>query len=414
LILLGAGSSVPFGIPAMKKFAELFKEKITDKPALSQLFNNIEAALSNSNLTVGYNITFDLESLMVVLQDIASDINRPISLPTFAFMLGSDSKSKERQSVNDIKSLRVAFGQDASKLLADLQYFIFDTCFEPIRKGQKEKTFRLLDFLYRPLFALIGLQILSKQESWIFTTNWDLCLKQWLAYSLIPFEDGTIHDAQRRTVLNPHLGWTDQTTAHIRVVPLHGSFDLINCTRIISDKSFMEIEKVNNPEAYFKGNPSELANAFIVYPIEAVGYAQTIRSPYLDMLTKLKAKLRDESTVFVIGFSFRDSIIASIFDEVIREKLESKYANSMNVLLIDADPEAVVENLNRQGYTNIANAIAQVQLTFPDVQKYEKKREIMEDMQIVLNKIAGKMNDQKIEFNRQNVNSALGKYSLVI
>lgn len=30
LILLGAGTSVPFGIPAMKKFVELFKEEIAD------------------------------------------------------------------------------------------------------------------------------------------------------------------------------------------------------------------------------------------------------------------------------------------------------------------------------------------------------------------------------------------------
>jgi hypothetical protein len=51
---------------------------------------------------------------MVVLQDLASDMSRPISLPTFAFMLGYDVKSETRESVYDIKSLRVAFGQEAS------------------------------------------------------------------------------------------------------------------------------------------------------------------------------------------------------------------------------------------------------------------------------------------------------------
>jgi hypothetical protein len=32
LILLGAGTSVPFGIPAMKKFVELFRQEIQTKP----------------------------------------------------------------------------------------------------------------------------------------------------------------------------------------------------------------------------------------------------------------------------------------------------------------------------------------------------------------------------------------------
>ena len=67
MILLGADTSVPFGIPAMKQFVELFKQEIEDKPSLKTLFQDIEFSLNDSERLIGYTVTFDLESLMVVL-----------------------------------------------------------------------------------------------------------------------------------------------------------------------------------------------------------------------------------------------------------------------------------------------------------------------------------------------------------
>jgi hypothetical protein len=246
LILLGAGSSVPFGIPAMKKFVENFKEKIADKPSLLRLFVGIDSALKNSKELVGYNVDFDLESLMVVLQDLASDINRPISLPTFAFMLISITKNKEFAKEINVKLLRDSFGQEAKQLLETLQCFIFDMCFEPIRKGQKDtSSFTFLNLFYEPLFTLIDEEIVMGRSSWIFTTNWDLCLKQWLEYSQISFEDGTGLDKHKKAVLNPTNGWTDDSVllgGGVRVVPLHGSFDLVNCRRFASGREYSEIQ----------------------------------------------------------------------------------------------------------------------------------------------------------------------------
>jgi hypothetical protein len=94
LILLGAGTSVPFGIPAMKKFVELFKEEIKNRPELAPLFQRIETALINSDLLVGYRVDFDLESVMAVLRDIAN-FDSPVSFPTFAFTLSLISGTKK-------------------------------------------------------------------------------------------------------------------------------------------------------------------------------------------------------------------------------------------------------------------------------------------------------------------------------
>jgi formate dehydrogenase assembly factor FdhD len=149
--------------------------------------------------------------------------------------------------------------------------------------------------------------------------------------------------------------------------------------------------------------------------LEAVGYDQSIKGPYLDMLFELKKRLRHEDNVFVIGFSFRDSIIASIFDEVVREKVEQGRGENMKVLLIDSGPQAVIENLKRQGYKNIANAITQDEVSFPNVMEYKSARqEIIQNTQSMLTSVMGKMYDAKISYNQTEIDRRLEKLGLKI
>ena len=400
----------------MRKFVDLFKQEFEEKPLIVDFLLDIEQALKDSERLIGYRIDFDLESLMVVLEDVAKETGRPISPPTFAFTLNLLAKKEKTLNEYSIQSIRKRYETEAKELLAQLQNFIFDKCIEPIKNGQKNNSFLFLDLFYGPLFTLIDSSIAGRGHSWIFTTNWDLCLKQWLEYSQIPFEDGTSQGTHRKTVLNPSTGWGVNTPqSATKVVPLHGSFDLLNCKRLVSGKAYLEIEKVSKPEVYFEGKRSEISKAFIVYPLEAVGYDQTIKSPYLDMLTQLKKSLREENRIFVIGFSFRDSIIASIFDEVVREKLEMGRGDDMKVMLIDSNPKSVAENLKRQGYTNVANVIIDAQVTFPDVLQYNTgKPEITQSMQAMLAEIAERMDSTNIHFSQTSTNQRLEKYGLRI
>lgn len=413
--MLGAGSSVPFGIPAMKSFIDQFKERIEDDHNLIVLFTEIETALKESGSLVGYNIDFDLESLMVVLEDLASDADRPISLPTFAFMLNAISVAERRGFSRErfhVKNMRDVFGNIASEMLKSLRSFVFDMCIKPIRKGQSHDSYEFLDQFYGPLFSLIEDRIIDHAGSWIFTTNWDLCLKQWLEYKEIPIEDGTSQNSQRKTVLYPSVGWTDVLN-NVKVVPLHGSFDLVNCKRFAAGKQFLEIQKVPNPEVYFDGKPEEIAKAFILYPLEAIGYEKTMRSPYLDMLIQLKRRLRTENNVFAIGFSFRDSIIASIFDEVVRENLEQGRGQDMKVFLIDSSPESIVENLKKRGYVNLANALVSIQCLYPVVLDFENNRQKVHDgMQVMIEAIVCKLKSKGINYNLNNINRRLEQYDL--
>lgn len=415
MILLGAGTSVPFGIPAMKKFVELFKQEIENKSALKNLFQYIESSLNDSERLIGYKVSFDLESLMVVLKDLAIEGDKPISPATFAFTLFLISSKEAALRDYNIKSVRDRFAADAKELLGYLQSFVFEKCIAPIRKGQQNNIgYSFLDAFYGAFFSLINQEIFrGSAENWIFSTNWDLCLKQWLEYARIQFEDGIQLDANKKPVLRPSSGWS--TDSSVKVVPLHGSFDLINCTRFFSEKTYAEIEKVSNPEVYFTRNPSEISKAFIVYPLEAVGYDETLKSPYLDMLILLKKRLENENNIFVAGFSFRDSIIASIFDEVVRKKSEEAREKHMRVLLLDSEPEMVIDNLKRQGYINIANLITPVRVSFPDTLNYKPRDEnYIFEMESLMRTILESMRVVGIPYDGESVAASLGKFNLRI
>jgi hypothetical protein len=412
MILLGAGTSVPFEIPDMKGFVEGFrKESESEGPPLHNLLVQIESALDNSEEVIGCKMPFDLESLMSVLQDLTVE-DRPISLPTFAFMLHTMSRKGMEVGAYNIKDVRKRYHVSAKRLLKRLQNYVFKVCLKPIRKGQRSRRgFSFLDRFYGPLFLLLGEGIFeSGQTQWVFSTNWDLCLKQWLEYARLGFQDGTQLDGQRKPVLVPSAGWSTDSVR--KVVPYHGSMDLIRKTRRLAKMRYEEINKVTAPEKYFKGCPSEISKAFVIYPLEAVGYEQSVRSPYLDMLNLLKTALRNEDKVYVIGFSFRDSTIASIFDEAIRERVQRGGEYLLKIFLVTRSPETVIESLQNQGYVNLSSTLIPVKVSFPNMisNLEDYRRETSQAISLILRAMQG----AGISMDASIVSRSLEKYSLKV
>lgn len=254
-----------------------------------------------------------------------------------------------------------------------------------------------------------------------------------MEYASLGFEDGTNLDEQRKPVLSPSSGWTRDTMTR-KIVPLHGSLDLIKKSRPVSGGFYEEIYKVTAPETYFKGNPSETAKAFMIYPLEAVGYEQSVKSPYLDMLNLLKEVLRSEPVIFVIGFSFRDSTIASIFEEVLRERaergdwqpvtkksslqeMEIKSLRDMRlkVFLLDASPRRVINNLVRLGYVNTERALIPIEVSFPDMMSDgDDLSQVRMKIQQVISLIYGKLSELGLASNVEALNHALKLYGISI
>lgn len=381
MIFLGAGASAPLGIPAMKGFVKRFEEKINDDQ-LKFLCNEIKSSTDRAGEFIGRDITFDLESLMAVLEDVSGVPKKlSISPPTIAFISCQMEKGKLKRW--NIEESRKIFGEDATRMLNELRLFIFNTCMKPIWEGQKMGNLTPLVRYYGPLFRLLGFgKHINDWTTWIFTTNWDTCLNTWADYISLKLEDGSVLDSQQNLVLNPVKGWAGPSD-RFHIIPLHGSLNFRSGVRLRAGGDYEEIYKVIDPHIYFKDKPHEIEKIFIIYPLEAVGYERSVRSPYFDMLNILKKKLMSETWIFVIGFSFRNPTIASIFEEVLRErirkndwrplgpKLEERAKESehqhLKLFIIDSKPSKVMDNLKKQGFVNIQRACIPVEVKFPNV-----------------------------------------------
>lgn len=408
MILLGAGSSASLGIPTMKGFVSVFEEEIKGDRKLEPLYEHIKGSIMNSQQFIDVPISFDLESLMALLEDVSGGgKKRTVSLPTLAFVLSQLNKGKLKGPT--IKEAKETFGRFTEKMLKKLRYTIFNVCMKPIFEGEEKGNFATLAKFYGPLFTLLGNgDAISSWNEWIFTTNWDPCLKTWMDYIPFPFEDGTIQDPQKKPVLDPTKGWKANISKVFHIVPLHGSLDLITIKRLRAGGDYEEIYKVIGSHVYFERKPDEIEKIFIIYPLEAVGYEHSVRSPYLDMLNILKTRLMSELWVFVIGFSFRDPTIASIFEEVLREririndwhplgpKLEERAKEAkdtrLKLFLVDSNPREVMNNLEKQGFVNVQRACIPIEVNFPHVDSDR----FAEEFSRVLTKIASKLLDTKI------------------
>lgn len=375
MILFGAGASTPFNIPGMIGFTEQF---IAENEDISKFVVNIKDAVSHSEEMVGISISFDLETLLSVLNDLSGVMKeKPISIPTASLLL------KEGLS---IRAAREKYGNDATSALETLRYFIFNKCMEPIKKGKEEGNFKFLDRFYGPLMTVLNFTLLKNVQTLarrIYSTNWDLCFKTWVDYINIPISDGTDLDKQSQPVFS--VTKFDGTSSGFNYVPLHGSLDLIKISRPKGAGSYEDIFKISDPIRYFENKPANIKDVFIIYPLEAIGSEESIKSPYLDMLNNFRSSLREENTVFIVGYSLRDPTIGSIFEEVIAERIRNGDLNPLSenldsrisevsvseqrlkIVVFNRDPDKLVENLKKQHHTNLLHTFVPIKIEFPKI-----------------------------------------------
>lgn len=391
MILFGAGSSVPFGIPGMTGFTTQFIEESKD---ISHFIGNLEDAINQSQELIGISLSFDLETLLSVLNDLSSE--KKISIPTASLLL--------REGLNT-KEARARYGEDASSTLKRLREFIFRICMKPIKKGREEGNFGFLDRFYGPLMTVLNgvdLKNIQGHMTKTYSTNWDLCFKTWVDYVNIPINDGTSIDKQSYPILDVGKFSTGHAN-RIDYVPLHGSLDFIKMQRPKGRGIYKDISKISDPVGYFEDKPTLLKNVFMIYPLEAIGYEESIKSPYLDMINTFRLQLGIENIIFIIGYSLRDPTIGSIFEEVIGERIRAGHLNllsgdldsrkkevkehSLKIVVVNPNPDKLIENLKKQAHTNLSQTFVPIKIEFPTVTDGEFKtkytrilRELVDDL----------------------------------
>ena len=369
MILFGAGSSIPFNIPGMKGFTEEFLKRNK-----SNLLNAVRDAIDLSGETVGIDMSFDLESLLSVLSDLSGEAKeKPISLPTASFLLTHKTTKKEATK---------EYGKEALSTLQELRLFIFNTCMEPIKRGEREGSFGFLNRFYGPLMSVLNGTNLRSIQSFIrpvYSTNWDLCFKTWVDYINEPINDGTTISKQSQPVLD--INRLGDTATGFAYVSLHGCLDLFRRTSPKGAGRYSTIQKMPDPIRYYEDKPELLKNVFMIYPLEAIGYEESVKSPYLDMLIKFRFTLMNEFMVFIIGYSLRDPTIGSILEEVIAERIrkghlnllsqdldsrkEEASKNQFKIIVISPDPQELSENLKKQNLTNLLQTFVPINIRFP-------------------------------------------------
>jgi hypothetical protein len=371
MILLGAGASVPFDVPGMTGFTDQF---ILGYEKTSTLITDIRDAIDKSEEMIGISFSFDLETMLSVLNDLSgSNPKKPISVPTACLLI--------KQGLS-LKTAREKYEEEASSALEKLRQFIFNTCIQPVKKGRKEGNFRFLDRVYGPLMTILNrteLRNIQPSIRKVYSTNWDLCFKTWVDYVNVPLDDWVDVDKQSFPVLT--LSDRNRSGQGFIYTPLHGSLDLIKMNRLKGNGAYEDIFKIPDPLGYFEDKPNNIRDIFMIYPLEAIGYEDSVKSPYLDMLSDFRASLRTEAEVFVIGYSLRDPIIGSIFEEVIAERIRNGDLNPLSdnldsrrkevhdqrfkIIVLNNEPNRLAENLWKQSNNNLLQTFIPIEIEFP-------------------------------------------------
>ena len=337
--------SIPFGIPTMHQFTELFEKKIINSEEFSP--DKRETYFKIKKGAEKAEFTFDLELLMSILNDLMNPTSR-LTIPTINFLLNEGEENLEPKKI----------GEDYKEIAASLYNILIDFIKQTIvMPFNMDGIYEILDLVYFPIFGLLGFKgevSNPPQPSLrkIFTTNWDFTLREWMKYRNLYFDDGARLNKQGELSFDVKNSWSGN---EYHIIPLHGSIDLEITEKKRVTGIVRDINKVT-------GEKSVASNPFIIYPLEAVGYESTVKSPYFDLMIRLRQILETDPYIFVIGFSFRDPTISSIFEDVFRERhrrgdwipLEGEFEerkekfkeNSprMKFLIMDSNPREVLKN----------------------------------------------------------------------
>lgn len=321
IFFIGAGASVPFGIPTMTEMVANFEEK-TKEPHFGPGY--VVQAIKN-NLR-DYK-SFDIEALITVLQDITNyeTVSEAIfNHPSLHFYTYNGYKN----FAASVQTLGRQHRNEAKQILVDVKDFIVESC------SIKNKPYEI----YKELFGSGLLRydfdyikaINSGQadiDNCIFTTNYDLVLEAYCSNFDIDCEKGETRRLLSIDSSNQNL-YGHSFNAH-RIYKLHGSInwytDEHGVMRWIS-------EPVRAGKTTSLGHKVE--KEFLLYPAFT---KYTFREPFYTMFHYLKKCLVECKVCCVVGYSFRDEDILSLFHDALMINTH------LNIVIIDPYAEKIKE-----------------------------------------------------------------------
>ncbi|MEW8524838.1 MAG: SIR2 family protein [Candidatus Thiodiazotropha endolucinida] len=289
--LLGSGCSsfkkegAELGVPTMAPMAAAYIDKIgeEDDPIYA---TEAERTLLLERL--GLDITREefsknLERLMEVLYSFQFSLQRS----------DNDALSEAKETVDT--------------LIGKVTRYVLKQCTEGLFSYFDESVARLYEAFYRKLIY----RDRALPRPWMFTTNYDLFSETAMDRLAIPYCNGFSGTVERR--FNPanfryslaeqlditSRKWT-AVDSFVYLCKLHGSVNWIE-----ESKGLFPIREIQQPS-------SSDAERVMIYPTPAKQNA-SFGSPYSDLFREFQTRVvRDQSVLFIIGYSFGDEHINNI------------------------------------------------------------------------------------------------------
>lgn len=320
IFFVGAGASVPFGIPTMTQMVADFEAK-TSEPhyGLGYVVQEIKNRLKHYT-------SFDIEALITVLIDIVDYDTTPrriLNHPSLHFFSPYDHSTL----ASHIESLGKQYWNEAKQILEDVRGFVVDSC------RIREFPFQVYAEFFKNAMGKHDANYAERLRSGrkdmanhVFTTNYDQVLEAYCSHEELNYESGEIRggilkiDSGNRTLYD----W--DVNAH-KIYKLHGSInwysDEHGVMRWVS-------EPIRTGERTSFGHKME--KELLIYPAFS---KYTFREPFYAMFHHLKQGLVSCNHCYVVGYSFRDDDILGLFHDAMMINKE------LTITLIDPMAEVI-------------------------------------------------------------------------
>jgi hypothetical protein len=314
VVFIGAGASVPFGIPTMTQMVQQFEERVDNQksPPIDVSFSVNRQFYQKIKLRLKNYDNYDIESLITILQDMVEFKRietRVWGNPSVHHLLADgDDASKMRELLRLFSRENQG---EAATLLKQVQSFVAESC------NISKKPFEIYTEFFNNVSlmgaGITGFRDLANKPSntknfnmMVFTTNYDCVLEAYCDDRGFEYNCGesTNHKIaigkENRELYSPER-------EAFRIYKLHGSInwyrDENGCMRHAD-----HLVKIGETTSLGRRMDKEL----LIYP----AYEKyTFREPFYHMFHHLKECLVKCKACYVVGYSFRDEDILGLFHD---------------------------------------------------------------------------------------------------
>ena len=289
--LLGSGCSsyivngIQVGVPTMKPMASGFVRHIGG-PDDNKFITGDEREFLSTGLGV------HLED-----EEYSQNLERLLEVLFSLQFVQEHTKKQENQAAREL----------TGNVITKVTRFILNCCTTGEFSSDNDTVLKLYQSFYRKL----TFRDRTLPSPWVFTTNYDLFNETAMDRSVIPFTNGFSGVIERR--FNPatyrysladqmdivNRKWT-AVENFIYLCKLHGSVNWIEDSHSLY------------PIREFQNVPDLMSDRVMIYPTP-MKQSTSLGSPYADLFREFQSRIvRDQSVLFVIGYSFNDTHVNSI------------------------------------------------------------------------------------------------------